>query len=178
MLDHPVGDELREEVGALEIDVQDPIETLFGGFEKIQTFGGTGAGVVDEQIASSEFRPGRFDDLLSRAKLGDAACDELALHAGRGGFVQDLGPFVLDPVDDQVVTQGRQLQCDAPADAPAGAGDDGDGPICHDGTSFRKKHGTYAYGCPLGLVVQSPCLKIGRRLLYLRTTHPGWPPSA
>ena len=75
--------------------------------------------------------------VLSYRGLGDAARGELAAGAQRPGLLQYLRRLLLGPIDDQVVAQGRQFECDTAADAPAGAGDDGDGSICHDKTPLR-----------------------------------------
>ena len=71
--DHPVRDGLREEERSLEIDANEAVETLLGGFEDIQPLEEADAGGIDQQVDVSERRESLFHEPVPVGRFADIA---------------------------------------------------------------------------------------------------------
>ena len=106
------GCKLTEEVGALEVDVDDFIENFFFGFGDIGSFAGGDARVVDQGIEASEAFENSFHQagaIFGGAELGRDGQKLLVFAFGDGlassdGFLGGLA--VGGVVDSEVVTFG------------------------------------------------------------------------
>ena len=126
------GGKLTEEVGALEVDVDDFIENVFFGVREVGSFAGGDARVVDQGIEATE----AFENSLHQAgaifggaELGRDGQKLLVFAFGDGlasgdGFLGGLA--VGGVVDGEVIAFGGQAERDAPAETSAGSSDEND----------------------------------------------------
>lgn len=70
-----VGDELGEEVGALEVDAEDFVEDVLGGFGDICADARGDAGVVDEGVDAAEGGEGFLIELVAAGIGTDVSGD-------------------------------------------------------------------------------------------------------
>jgi hypothetical protein len=131
------GGKLTEEVGALEVDVDDFIENFFFGVREVGSFTGGDARVVDQGIEATEAFENSFHQagtIFGGAELGRDGQKLLVFAFGDGlasgdGFLGGLA--VGGVVDSEVVTFGGKAERDATAEPTARSGDE----------NYRSRHG-------------------------------------
>src|ERR1700722_3996505 len=93
LLDHPARALLREKVGALQIHLEHPVETLLRRFENVGANFGRDAGIVDKSVQPAKFFPDRIEQPPSCRGGTDIGLNVECLRAelaqlgqrGRGG---------------------------------------------------------------------------------------------
>lgn len=135
LADHPAGDLLGEKVGALEVDLHHPLETLFGGFQEIDAVQGGDAGVVDQEIAAAKAVFHGLDHPPAVGRDADVGLDPEKRRSARfdfflhSFFVHGLVGGGLGPcacvVDGQIEARPREFERDSLADATPAAGNEG-----------------------------------------------------
>jgi hypothetical protein len=123
---------LREEVRAFQIDGDQPVERLFIGIEQIGAHAWRNAGIVHQQIESTEALPDGVKQAPPIVAQGDIRLHDLCTDRTAARFEAELlafprGALIPSVVDQQIVLGlTRELECDASPDAAGRAGDECD----------------------------------------------------
>src|SRR6185312_1122530 len=117
---------LRDEEAGLEVRVDDVVPIIFGdGIDRLRV---GDAGVVDEDVDGAQLGFDGADELRDLSGDGDIGLDGDGAASELADFGGDSFGFcsAVNEVDGNIGSGGGESQCNAAADATAGAGDESD----------------------------------------------------
>lgn len=124
-IDHPARHGLGEEVRPFDIDRNQTIEAFFLGLEQIDAFGGSHAGIVDEEVDATEGVAHFLNDAGAIFGDGDVATAKFDADVGAGAFLGRFarGVFVGAKIDQEIPTRAGEGAGDAASDPARAACD-------------------------------------------------------